>query len=491
MAMTCLNNRKHDSFIMSTINDLVPHDHLVRELENAIDWNFIYPLVKNLYSPFGRPGIDPVVLFKMIFINFVFGIHSMRRTCQEIEVNLAYRWFLGLSIEDKVPDYSTWSQNYIRRYGSSVVFDEIFDRIIDEAMNYHFIELDTVFGDGTHRKANANNRKHDNKVVEITRKGYDDELLREINEDRKAHGRKPIKETEDIELIYDEETGELIEGKGTKQIKISTTDPESGVFHKGEKQKCFAYTNMTICDRHGYVLYNKVAPGNMHDSAIFYDAYKELLEKYDGIENISLDAGFFTPAICKEIIDSGVTPYLPYKRPMTKKGNLKKYEYVYDEKLDIYICPNIKDLKYSRTNKQGYKEYKSNPEDCINCPLREQCTKSKNHQKIITRHVWEEYKEMADEIRYTEKWKEIYPLRKETIERVYADCKEQHGLRFTRIKGLRKNQHESLIIFSCHNLKKIGKSKRRLGYMLPITIRNMKKRKQTKSRNTIYRELYV
>ena len=128
---------------------------------------------------------------------------------------------------------------------------EIFKKIIEEAIAYDFVDLDTVFGDGTHRKANANNRKHENKAVEIVKKYYDDELLEEINKDRKAHEKKPIKETKDIELAYDEETGELIEGKGTKSIKVSKTDPESGCFHKGEKQKCFAYTNLTFCDRHG------------------------------------------------------------------------------------------------------------------------------------------------------------------------------------------------------------------------------------------------
>lgn len=395
----------------------------------------------------------------------------MRRTCKEIEVNLAYRWFLGLSIDEKVPNYSTWSQNYIRRYGDSNIFDEIFKKIIEEAISNDFIELETVFGDGTHRKANANNRKHKNKVVEIVKKHYDDELLEEINEDREKHGKKKIKDTNDIELIFDEDTGELIEGKGTKSIKVSTTDPESGCFHKGEKQKCFAYTHLTFCDRHGYVLQNTVAPGNMHDSVIFHNAYKELKEKYqEQIKNISLDAGFFTPAICRELIEDGIKPYLPYKRPMTKKGFFKKYEYVYDEHLDIYICPNNKDLVYTTTNRSGYKEYKSNPKDCKICPLRYKCTKSKNHQKVVTRHVWEKYREEANEIRHTQEWKKIYPLRKETIERVYADCKEKHCMRFTRLRGLRKNQHESLIIFGCHNLGKLAKMKRRLWGNIPKNI---------------------
>ena len=103
---------------------------MVRKLEETIDWCFIYPLVSSLYSSIGRPSIDPVILFKMIFINYCFGINSMRKTCEEIKVNLAYRWFLGISLEEAVPNYSTWSQNYIRRYGDSEVFDEMRKNIL-------------------------------------------------------------------------------------------------------------------------------------------------------------------------------------------------------------------------------------------------------------------------------------------------------------------------------------------------------------------------
>ena len=152
MAMTNRNNVKFDSIIMFTLDELVPQDHLVRKLESAFDFRFIYAKVNHLYSPHGRPSIDPVVLFKMLIINIVFGINSMRKTCQEITVNLAYRWFLGLDIEEKVPNFSTWSQNYIRRYKDSSIFEEIFEEILDQAVSYGFIDCTTVFGDSTHQK---------------------------------------------------------------------------------------------------------------------------------------------------------------------------------------------------------------------------------------------------------------------------------------------------------------------------------------------------
>ena len=467
MAMTNRHNMKRDCFIIQTIEELVPQDHEVRKLEDAIDWNFIYPLVKNLYSRIGRPSIDPVVLFKMIIINYTFGYNSMRRTCREIEVNIAYRWFLGLSYDEKVPDYSTWAQNYIRRYKDSEVFDQIFSTILDQAIRAGFVHPETVYGDATHMKASANKRKSHKEEVELAKKVYEDDLLNEINEDRKQHKKKEFESLQRTELDFDEETGEVIEHIEKKEIKVSDTDPESGNYHKGEHEECFAYCHTAFCDSSGFVLAYSTMPGNTHDSVSFEEPYRKLNEKFgDKIENVALDSAYKTPAIMREIIENGQTPYVPYKRPMTGKGLFRKNDYVYDEKLDRYICPNIKDLKYSTTDRKGYKLYKSNPEDCINCPYLNQCTKSKKHQKTVSRHVWAEYVEQAEEIRHTDKWKEIYPKRKETIERVFADDKENHCLRFTRIRGLKKNGHQAALIFACHNLQRMANWKWKYSHFL-------------------------
>ena len=456
MAMT-RQKYKNDCLILSTIEELVPQDHLVRKLDNCIDFTFIEDLVKDLYSIGGRPSIPPVVLFKLLFINIVFGINSMRRTCEECKVNIAYKWFLGLSIYDDIPNYSTWSQNYIRRYKDSDVFDKIFERILEQAIEYGYVDTETVFGDSTHQKANANKNKHKDVEIEIVKKKYEDDLLEEINKDREEHGKKKIDSLSKKEIMFSEETGEVIENVDTKHIKESLTDPESGCFHKGEKEKCFAYSHHTFSDKNGFVIGKTTIAGNIHDSVSFFDVYDKINEKFkDEIKNVCLDAAYTTPPICREIIEKGHTPLMPYKRPMTKKGFFKKYEYVYDEHYDCYICPNNEVLKYSTTDKNGYKQYKSNPERCKECPFREKCTQSKNCQKVITRHVWEEYKEQMNENRYTENWKKNYPKRKETIERIFGDCKEQHCLRYTRVRGLEKNKNNATMIFACHNLKKMA-----------------------------------
>ena len=108
------------------------------------------------------------------------------------------------------------------------------------------------------------------------------------------------------------------------------------------------------------------------------------------------DAGYKTPAIAHRLLEDGIQPLFPYTRPKTKEGFFGKHEFVYDEYYDCYICPGAHILTYSTTNRSGYKEYKSCGEHCAECQCLSKCTESKDHVKLITRHVWEEYMEVAE-----------------------------------------------------------------------------------------------
>ena len=118
------------------------------------------------------------------------------------------------------------------------------------------------------------------------------------------------------------------------------------------------------------------------------------------------------------------------------KGGHEWWKYVYDEFYDCVICPEYQPLKYSTTNRDGYREYKSDPKKCANCPTRELCTHSKDCVKTVQRHIWKDYEELADDARYTPACQELYRKRKETIERVFADAKEKHAMRYTQYRGL-------------------------------------------------------
>jgi transposase len=123
-----------NQFAMMTIDDLVPKDHLVRKIDAAIDFDFVYPVVEATYSTIGRPSIDPVVLIKLVFIQYLFGLRSMRQTIKEVETNVAYRWFLGYSFEEKVPHFSTFGKNYVRRFRETTLFEDIFAHILEQAV---------------------------------------------------------------------------------------------------------------------------------------------------------------------------------------------------------------------------------------------------------------------------------------------------------------------------------------------------------------------
>ena len=196
-----------------TIEQLVPANHLVRKLDAAIDFSFIYPLVENLYSQFGRPSIDPVVLFKMAMIQYVFGIRSMRQTIKEIETNVAYRWFLGFGFHTEVPHFSTFGKNYVRRFENTDVFEQIFYRILKEIVDEGLLSADHIFIDSTHVKASANKRKFDKKMVRKETRAYEEKLQEELNIDREKNGKKPFPK-------------EKFEKEECKEIKESTTDPE-------------------------------------------------------------------------------------------------------------------------------------------------------------------------------------------------------------------------------------------------------------------------
>lgn len=440
------DNRKQISFCC--MDDLVPKGHILRKIEKAIDFSFIYDLVKDKYSEdTGRPSIDPVVLFKIVFIQYLFGIRSMRQTIKEIEVNAAYRWFLGYDWNDPVPHFTTFGKNYSRRFEGADIFEQIFARILLEAVKLKYVNPKAVFIDSTHIKASANRNKKMKVQVQVEAQHYHKELMEEINKDREAHGKKP----------FDDDGPGKGGGTGkTKETEKSTTDPECGIFHKGEHEKCFAYTAHTACDRHNFILGMELSPANVHDSVMFKSIYDKVKVVFPEIKYVVADAGYKIPYICKQILDDHRIPVLPYKRPMSKEGYFKPYQYVYDEYYDCVLCPNNQVLHYSTTNRAGYREYKSDPEICKRCPMRAQCTQSKNYQKTVTRHVWADYLDTAEDFRYTPQGKGIYRERSETIERVFADAKEKHGLRFTTLRGKAKVTMQALLTFACMNLKKLA-----------------------------------
>lgn len=156
---------------------------------------------------------------------------------------------------------------------------------------------------------------------------------------------------------------------------------------------------------------------------------------------------------CQVFDGSGNSPIHTLHTTENKDGYMKKYEYVYDEYYDQYICPQGETLPYRKTPRESYRQYASNPLKCQNCPLLSQCTQSQQHVKMIHRISWRITSRKRITCYTTEKNKKIYAQRKETIERVFADAKEKHGMRWTKLRGLKKVSAHAMLIFAAMNLK--------------------------------------
>jgi len=175
--------------VLCTLEDMVPKDSLFRKIEKHIDFSFIYDEVRDLYSESnGRPS-DPVILFKLVFIQAIDGIKSMRKTCEKIYTDAEYRWFLGIPFGYSTPNYSTFSQNYIRRFKDTNVFENIFLNIVNQAIDSGLVKGETFFSDSTHKKANANKNKYYEEIKKEVKKRRA-WLEDEINEERRINGKK-------------------------------------------------------------------------------------------------------------------------------------------------------------------------------------------------------------------------------------------------------------------------------------------------------------
>lgn len=428
-----------------SIDELVPQDHLLRKIDAKIDFTFIHALVKDLYSDNnGRPALDPTLMFKLMFLGYLFGIRSERQLIRDVQVNVAYRWFLGLNLTDKIPDASTLSQNRRRRFNDSTVYQDIFDEIVFQAMKRKLVTGKTLYTDSTHLKANANKNKWVKADAQASTREYLDDLEEAINQERIQNGKKSLAP----------QSKEPIK----KEVKQSTTDKDSGYMVRDGKPKGFFYLDHRTVDGLCNIVTDvHVTPGNVHDSIPYLSRIDRQKKRFNfKIQSVGLDAGYFTAPLCKGLEDREIYAAIAYRRPNHRKGYFYKREYAYNTETNTYSCPQGERLIYKTTSREGYHHYQSDPSICKDCPELSRCTSNAKYIKTVTRHVWESSKERVTQNRLSEKGKVIYARRKETVERSFADAKELHGYRYAKYRGLNKVQGQCLLAAAAQNMKKIA-----------------------------------
>ncbi|AGA68161.1 transposase [Desulfitobacterium dichloroeliminans LMG P-21439] len=439
--------QKQNRMLCVFMENLVPKGHFLRRLDAAINFSFIYDIMRPLYSDKGRPSIDPIVLVKMLLIGYLYGIDSERRLEQEIIVNNAYRWFLGLDLEDKVPDHSVFSQNRRRRFKDTEVFREIFTTVVERCAEAGLIGGECVVMDSTHLKANAANG-HAEKVILM--EGPSDYWLK-LNDEHGGHIQQKSEAADITSTVK----------------KKSLADPEAGWMHRHPKPAGFHYLCHQSSDiRYGIVTDVHVTPGDVTDAPYCVEriAYQKkelrLPFRYAG-----LDSGYDTVAVHHGLHQLGVRAYIPINPGHTahwrkERGLFAIEDFHYDALNDCYICPNGCTLRYIGVRKVRYrvgKNYVTRSEDCKNCPLKSQCIAGKANYKEVRRDFYQEDQERHHALVGTALYRYIMRKRQIICEGNFALQKRCHNLRFTRKRGIEKVQEQCLFSAMALNLKRLVK----------------------------------
>ena len=427
-----------------TLESLMPQEHFLRRLDSLMDFSFIYQRVESLYSHRGRPSIDPVVVVKMLLLGYLYGIDSERRLEQEVRVNIAYRWFLGIDLDEPVPDHSTFSQLRRRKFNGAALFEELFDEVVRKCIEYGLIDGKLLLTDSTHVRANARNDVLERVAVEAEPSAY----LQRLNEQAVKDG------------VYPKHRKE--KKKGYKELVKSPADPDAGFMKRTGKPLGFYYLSHQTCDaRHGLITDVHTTPGNVLDSTVHSERIKRQIAVFGfKPEAVCADSAYDSSEIHKDMLDMGIRTYIPKRNlPKPASGVFSEADFIYDRESDTLTCPNACRLIFSNyRDRLGQKRYKASAGECSACPLRSRCISRDAKYRVVERA----YFKWASEEQHmrndgTPGYYEALRLRKIYCEGNFSHQKAEHNLRRLRKRGLGKAHEHCLLSATALNLKRMVK----------------------------------
>lgn len=487
-------------------HSLIPENHFLRQVEKVVDFSFIRKRVAHLYSHTGRPSIDPEVLIRILLIGYFYGITSERELMEQIQVNLAFREFIGYELEEELPDHSTLSKNRHGRFKGSPVFQEIFDEIVRQCIAAGLVAGKHLSFDGTTIQANASYESMvPRRVVEISPTEYirkveqENPVELEVEEESQSasdqedaqkepnvspgsneeldsvilgqggasatHGREPRQAS----LIFTPETngGEERSGKRKKSEKktnathISRTDPDARIFARPGQPKKLGYIECVTVDS----LYNiitgvEVIPGNADEAQVLVPMVTSQMFKFGfRLDSVSGDKAHGESRVYKELLALGIKPFIPHQNFHETNSKIWPQEkFQYDAEHDCYICPNDKVLRYQGYIDRGImKVYRARLKDCKDCPYKSQCTTSERVGRTIKRHVDAAVYEYIDRLLKRREAREAAVWRRTGPETVFGEAKEHHGLRKAKFRGLERVKEQCLLTATAQNIKRMVK----------------------------------
>lgn len=431
-------------FYSFNLEEAVPEDHLVREIAAVLDLNWVYEALAPHYATIGRPSIDPVLMIRMLIVGYVFAIRSERALCREVQVNLAYRWFCGLSIEDKLPDHSAFSRARNERFGESDIFRQVFERGVAACIAANLVGGEGFAVDASLIAADAN--KH--------RSIPGGEWNRDIAPERASRAVKEYLATLD----------DIAFGKASEVTPkfVSPSDPAAQWTGALRNAAFFAYADNYLIDVKFGVIMDVEASRAIRQAEV--GASQTMIERTELCFGIKPDwlvadsAYGAAPNLNWLVNEKAISPHIPVlDKSKREDGTFSREDFTYDKERDIYICPAGKTLKTTGTlvNGGATLQYLASTHDCRSCPLKSKCCPLPPHRKI-SRDIHEQARDVARAIAKTEAYVQTRRDRKK-IEMLFAHLKRILRLNRLRLRGPRGAQFEFTLAAIAQNLRRLGK----------------------------------
>jgi transposase len=433
--------RQDRLFYEFCLEDRVPADHLLRRIDGVLDLSWLRTELAPYYSHTGCPSVDPELMIRMLIVGYCYSIRSERRLCQEVEMNLAYRWFCRLGLEDKVPDHSTFSVNRHGRFRDSDILRQVFENVVRGCM-----AAGLVGGEGFAVDAS---------VIEADASRFQRVEGSEIDWSDEQQARRPIREY--LTALASENAPTNPE-RAPKSVSL--TDPSAAWTTRGRHKVMFGYSlNYLIDTKEAVVVDVEATPTRISKEVA---ATKTMIERVEARHDLKPkrivgDVAYGTGPTLGWLVEHGIDPHIPVwdQSQVASEDKFTRADFVFDKDRNLYVCPGGKELRTSGTVHDGTTiKYVAKNSDCARCPLKHRCTTSMARR--VSRDVNEEARDYARSLMGTEGYLRSVRERKK-IESRFADVKHNLALVRLRLRGLTGAKDEFLMTATAQNLRRLAK----------------------------------
>lgn len=435
-------------FYSFSLEDHVPQSHLLRAVDRFVELSGIREKLRPFYSETGRPSIDPELMIRMLLIGYCLGIRSERRLCEEVHLNLAYRWFCRLGLDGAVPDHSTFSKNRHGRFRDSDLLRELFEMTVTRCIEEGLVGGEGFAVDASLIKADANRQR-----------GVSGE--EGLPPDIVNHAAREYLEVLDAAAFG--------AASPVTPKYLSPADPAARWTSAHGGQAFFAYSTNYLIDLANAVIVDVEATTAIRPAEV--TAQRTMIDRTQerfGIwpQRLAADTGYGDAAnIAWLVHERGIEPHIPiFDHARRRTGSFQRDEFHYDHQHDLYVCPGSKELFPRRRNfaalrgdvdQDGFIRYRASKHDCDACALKPQCCPGQSN-RIVIRSIHEGARDLARDLAKTDAYV-ISRRERKKVEMLFAHLKRILKLDRLRLRGPNGAKDEFLLAATAQNLRKLAK----------------------------------